>query len=399
MKTNFTILFILISLALCAQETDLKKELFAKREITDCKATALNAVDMAGEKLNNHSFDTLRAILDLWTDTCGVTECAQRLIVMNAILQNQPSLEAIETYYRNDFYLVLKNRIIDSKSPDYQLVYEDNQLYFGYVPLRHSIDSIVEYHARKLLKTKSLTLDEELICTLFSGNAEKFDQTLKEIDEEKKAQVPVKADTILVENISDNQQISAKQQERDFSNWRFSDEITFGVYMGMYGPAGKGEQVIGYNPLIGLTAILPITNRLFGELGAKLRIHINDSDFDFHAMGEKQTVNSNIGLFLGGYLGYHLFQTKRFVFTPKIGAGYEMIDTGIWKETNDEGDRRYYNLQTVNFSIGFSAMTPVFAHSYIGIAANYHYTPYHLSKKLETEFMNNAVSFELFFVF
>lgn len=399
MKINFTILLILLSLSLCAQEIDLKKKLFEKREITDCKATALNAVDMAGEKLNNHSFDTLSAILGLWTDTCGITECAQRLIVMNTIMQNKPSLEAIETYYKNDFYLVLKNRIEDTKRHDYQYIYEDNQLYYGYVPLRHSIDSIVEHHARKLLKTKSLTLDEELICTLFSGDAEKFDQTLKEIDEEKKALASAKADTIIAETIADNQQIYSQKKERNFSNWQFHDDITFGVYAGMYGPIGKGEQVIGFNPLIGLTALLPINDRLFGELSIKLRIHLNDSDFDYHALGETQTVDSDVGLFLGGSLGYHLFQTKRFVFTPKIGAGYEMVNTGIWEETNDEGDRRYYNLRTIHFTMGFSAMTPVFLHSYIGIAANYHYCPYHLSKRLETEFMNNAISFELFFIF
>ena len=398
MKIFYTILLAFLSLSLSAQETDLQKKLYAKREIADCEAIMLNAANMAAQKLKAESLDTLTKILDLCTDTCGITECTQRLTIINTILQNQPSLEAIETYYKNEFHSVLKNRILDSKTIDYQLIYNENRFYFGYVPLRHPLDSIVEYHASKLLKTLSLTDDEALICTLFSGDVSGFDRMLKEIEEENKPKPEEETKIVSATEETAAPQTPIKKRYKDMDYWKFHD-VTVAVYAGMYGPLGSGEQVIGYNPLIGFTGVIPINDRLFAELGAKLRIHLNDSNFDYFAQGETQTVNSDLGVFLGGTLGYKLLYTKRFVFSPKIGAGYEMVSTGIWEEKNNEGDRKYYNLQTVNFTLGVMAMTPVFVHSFIGLAANVHYCPYHLNKKLRTEFINNAASIELFFVF
>ncbi|MCL1822268.1 MAG: hypothetical protein FWG22_05540, partial [Prolixibacteraceae bacterium] len=70
MKIFYTILLAFLSLSLSAQETDLQKKLYAKREIADCEAIMLNAANMAAQKLKAESLDTLTKILDLCTDTC-----------------------------------------------------------------------------------------------------------------------------------------------------------------------------------------------------------------------------------------------------------------------------------------------------------------------------------------
>jgi len=94
-----------------------------------------------------------------------------------------------------------------------------------------------------------------------------------------------------------------------------------------------------------------------------------------------------------------LGKRKKMILISKLGVGLESVSTGISENKNNSQDKTFHDIETINLSLGLSAITPVFKKSYIGIGINYHYCPYHLDKNLLTKFDNNLISTEIFWRF
>jgi hypothetical protein len=346
-------------------------------EIPDCEVLTLNVVNQLSEKLELNQLDSFDIIINDWINSCSISECTQRLIIIKNILDKEESKGSIRTYFENEFHLVLKYRIEDSKKINYGYIYSGYKAYYGYVPLRHSIDSIVQRISINLLKGDHLSPDEKLICIMFSGDTEKFE---KEIKSHEYNESYIKQ--YLLRNFRDNN-----------NSW-----LAYTIYTGVYRPISSND-IFTYSPMFGLTFSSPLRNKLIVELGIKFRLNVNDKSFDYYALGVTNNVNSDVSIFFGGLVSYKLYEREKLILLPKVGVGLETVDTGLSEEKDNSEDKKYLDIETIHLSFGISAMTPVFRKSYLGLGLNYHFCPYGLDENLLTDFDNNLISAELFWRF
>lgn len=346
-------------------------------QIADCELLTTETINKLTNKFNLNQSDSIDFIINDWVKQCGISECTQRLIILKTIKDKKPSEAPIQTYFENNFQQVLEFRIENSKMINYGYIYSGRKSFYGYVPLRHKIDSTLMEESMKLLKTNNLNPDEKLICIMFSGDIEGFD---KEIEKNEYNEGYIKKH--LLKNYRDNS-----------NRW-----LAFNIYSGFYKPM-SGTDIFSYSPMFGFTFSSPLENKLIVEIGLKFRININDNSFKYYALGDTNNVNSDVSIFGGALIGYKIYESKNLILVPKFGIGVEVVGTGISENKNNSQNKTYHDIETVHLSLGLSAMTPVFKKNYIGLGINYHYCPYSIDKNLLTKFDNNLFSTELFWRF
>ena len=378
---RFRIFFLLFlfSFSLYAQQETLIKML-ASDEIPDCESFTLKMMSEISEGFisgNNVHIDSLLYILDFF---CGKSESIQRVKIFNAILNNNLDKEDIEIYLKNDFQTVLNYRKRDSKKKNFLESYNDNIDFYGYLPLNHPIDSIIAKKSKELLQTETVTNDEKFFCILFSSDKYDFERTLTQNEFKN----------------SDSRKINNEIRKQNSRN-----SAAFVLYSGIYRMIGNNNQIFGNNPYIGLSLSTPLKNKIVCDIGMNLRFNVNDSDFQFKAMENTNTVNSKTTILLDVNAGYKIIDKKRIILLPRIGTGYESTGTGLSEKVEVDGEisYKYHNLNMINFSSGFTVYTPVFVKSYVGLSINYHYCPYHWNKKLITKFNNNSLTCEVVYRF
>ncbi len=323
-------------------------------------------------------FDTFDSLTKNLITTRGAIENIQRLIIIHKILKGKPSEKSINDYFTSDYHYKFISRIEDSRKIDFGYQYSSYKSYYDYIPLRHSIDSITIKEAQKLLKTDNITIDERIVCTLFSGDIKTYDKIIKKTSSKK---------SNLVKQLD-----SRRRKSRN--RW-----IGFTIYSGAFKPIGS-KKVFGTSPFWGFTISSPIAYKLIVELGIKYRLNLWDNHFDFYALDKTNNADSNSSAFLGVLIGYKIYESKNIIVLPKFGIGAETVDTGISdNENNDNSNRSYYNVETIHFSLGLTVMTPIFKTSHLGFGINYHYCPYSLEKDLYTTFNENLLSAEVFWRF
>lgn len=346
-------------------------------EIVDCELLTLKTINKLSSDFKLNQLDSFDLIINDWIKQCGISECTQRLIILKNIKDKKASDASIQVYFENNFHRVLRNRIEDSKRINFGYIYSDSKAYFGFVPLRHQIDSIVVEESIKLLKTNTLNPDEKLICIMFSGDIEGFDKEIKKHEY----------------NEGYIKQYLLKDYRDNNNRW-----LAFSIYTGFYRPISTND-IFSNSPMFGLTFSSPLSNKLIVELGIKFRININDGSFNYYALGDTNHVNSDVSIFGGVLIGYKIYESKKIILVPKFGIGIESVGTGISEKKNNSQDKTYHDVETIHLSFGLSAMTPVFRKSYVGVGINYHFCPYQLDKNLYTKFENNLISTEIFWRF
>ena len=382
MKPLFTFLFFISSITLFGQDDALLRLIATgKDDIRDCRAIVPEIMSKVSEKFNSNKTADADSLIDLLIVYCGRTESVQRALVFNAILNRKTSSQEIQTYFKNDFQEVFEHRRIDSESPRFESLYKENIEYYGYLPLRHPVDLAITNKAKELLLQGNLSNDEKLMCILFSEGNKAFNKEIAKPG-------------------YDNTELKNVRREKRRAEARNYPSVI--VSAGMYGTLGSKNRVFGYNPIVRGFISTALKHKVIVDAGFGIKFNANDRDFLFLANNRINTVNSKTTIFLDIYTGYKLYDSKKVIFIPKLGIGYESMGTGQWEWITNEYDeevQKYHNLETINLSAGFSAMTPVFTKNYIGLSLNYHYSPYHLNKKLHTKINNNALNCEVFFRF
>ncbi len=364
--TYFILLILITSYAYCYQNEIIETKV-------DCEIISLNAVDILSEYFSNNQYDSTESIITEWVQQCGESEFTKRILILKKILNNESSIDFIKSYFQNNFHIKLKSRINNSRANNFGYRYSSWKEGFNYVPLRHRIDSIIIQKSLKLLETESLSQDEKLICTLFSGNVEEFDNLIYEDEYE---------ESFISNFIID--EIIEYHKER----------LAFTYYAGLINPIGTNK-IFNNSMLIGLTLCSPLAYKLNIELGVKVRYNNSDKDFQYSAKGDTILVNSNYTIFFGAFVGYKIFDNKEFIILPKIGIGLESVNAKpLQKKNYDEPDT--YEINTLHLSLGLSVIKKIFTYRYIGIQFNYHYCPYQFNKNLLTSFNNNLFSCEIF---
>jgi len=343
----------------------------------DCEEVTLKSVNLMVDIFKKNELNRFDSIMETWIKQCDLSECAQRLLILKKMIDQDSSMVFIQTYLKHDFHRVLRNRVEDAENSAYSYYYNENKAYFGYVPLRHPIDSLVKSEALKLLDSFALNPDERLICIMFSGNATRFD---KEVDKSEYNNYFVK------------QHLLKSYREL---NDKF---LAYTLYAGFFHPLNNND-IFKYSPSIGFSISSPINNKFIVEIGMKIRININDDSFIYYALDDSNKVNSDVSVFFGVQFGYKIAASKNLILIPKIGIGLETVDTGIESSSYEEEESTYYNLETAHFSIGLTAMKPVFKKGYTGIGINYHYCPYQIDNNLLTKIYPHLFSAELVYRF
>lgn len=371
MRIGLAILLFSLCNILSAQSND------TSGRIVDCESLSFHTAEKTLELFKDNRFDSFDSIIQDLIKHCGISEVTQRGIILKRIKNNQSSLNAIQTYIENDFQYVLLDRIEYSKEIDYGYIYSESKAYFGYVPLRHSIDTILRLESLSLLETNALSPDERLICILFSGDVELFEKELKK-----------------------KQYDESFVKEYLFEKYRYNSNrwLAYTIYSGVFRPISSND-IFSYSPMIGVSISNSFNSKFIVELGVKVRFNVNDESFEYYAIGDTNIVNSAISIFMGASIGYKAYVSEKLVLIPKFGIGLESVNTGLSEQKRNSDDKTYHDIETLHLSLGLSAMTPVFRKDYIGIGVNFHYCPYQLDKNLLTNFDNNLVSAELFWRF
>ncbi len=377
MRLTLLLVFIILFKLTQSQISPLQKKLKAEREIINCETVAFNAADLIYEQWSIANFDSCDLITNEWIALCGSGEFIRRMVIIEHILQNKEVTDSIQSYISKEFYLKFRWRSMDSKRADFGNYYTKNEGYFDFVPLRHPLDSLLFKSASDILRSDTLSDDERLICTLFSGDTERFESAVLK-KEYKNSHIGSYA---------------RKKLSNDRQRW-----LMFNIYTGVFHPIGK-EQIFSFSPTIGLSVTSPMMYKLIGELGFKIRINLNDNEFKYYALGDTNLVNSGTSIFLGGFLGYTLFSNDKITIIPKIGIGLEDVDTGLSRDKDNSDQTEYFNLKTIHLSGGITAMVPVRIANFIGLGLSYHYCPYQWDKNLYTKISNHQISAELFYRF
>lgn len=345
-------------------------------DVVDCEALTLTAVNQLANGFSQNRFHLFDEFTKDWIKHCGVSECTQRLIILNNIIERKPSQASIQVYFENNFHDVFWDRVHYAKRIDFGYVYSSGKLYFGYVPLRHPVDSVVAAASNHLMKTQTLEPDEKLLCLLFSGDIDGYE---KEIEKSE----------------YDNGFIKPYLLNKLRAN--YDRGMGFTLYSGAYRPLSNNG-VFANSPMVGFTFSSRVTSKFMAEIGVKVRMNINDKSFEYIVNGDTNTVNSKASVFFGGVLGYTIYERPKFMVMPKIGAGLEMVHTGITTQDKNE-DEENHDIETLHVSFGCALMFPVAKKSYFGFGINYHYCPYDFDDNLITKFSNNLVSTEVFYRF
>jgi len=374
-KTKMRIPLIIIILFLSFQSNGQNND--SIKRIVDCELLTTNKLNQITEILSKEQFEISDVIIDELIKQCGVSEFIQRLIILRNIIEKKSTNASILKYFENDMHYVYRDRIQDSKKINFGYVYSNRKAYYGYIPLRHEIDSIIINKAVTLLETDSLNLDERLICIIFTGQFELFE---KEIEKRQYKQSCIK-----------------QYLKKDYREYRKNFPY-FTIYTGIFRPLNSND-IFTYSPMFGFTICNPMIDKYTIEFGFKFRRNIHDDSFDYFALEKNNQVNSKYSLFFGGLVGYKVIESEKLILTPKFGLGFETVDTGISEKKRNSAEETSYNLETANFTVGISAMTPVFRRSYLGIGINYHFCPYNLDKNLLTKIESNLMSIEIFWRF
>jgi len=370
MKTWILLLCTILSINLNSQEN------FKTEDTYDCDQLIKKHLDQLTEELSLRNFTKVDSILHLWESNCGSNETSQRLKITSNINQKKCIENDLKIYLENGFVSQYLYRINTSRKIDYGFRYSDNKSYFGYIPLRHHIDSLVQKISQNNLKNYSLSKDEQLISLLFSENIEEFKSAVKRNE--------------------NRSTLIALYLQKGYSEY-FMSVINFNVYLGVFSPLSKND-IFSKSPMLGLSLSSPLGYKMILEICFKLRFNINDESFKYYESNQINEVNSPSSAFFGIQAGYKLLQSKHLIIIPKAGFGVESVSTGL-ETTSKNSDDSFSAIETLHLSIGMSALSPLMYKGYIGFGINYHYCPYHLDKNLLTQIDNHLISAEMFYRF
>jgi hypothetical protein len=381
--SNKYIFIIILSLFLFSsygQQAELIK-ILSSDEIPDCEKITLEIMDEISKSFLLNNKEKSDSLIELLEFLCGKNESIQRVIIFNSILNNNFDKKDIETYLKKDYTIVLEHRKRDSKSSEFAEFYEDNKEYYGYLPLRHSIDAIITDKSKEMLKSDTVSENEKLFCTLFANDLRTFKREL-----------------------SDNKYKNSitKKVWNETKYQKSLNYFAIEIESGMHSMIGNKNLIFRHNPYIGFCISTPLKNKFIWDFGMNIRFNVNDSDFLYYAMGDTNLVNSNTTQLFYLNVGYKLLDKKGFIIIPKIGAGFESTGTGLSETVEDEEDGeyvKYYSLHALNLSSGVKILRKVCVRNYLGLSVNYHFCPYQWNKKLVTQFNNNSLSCELVFRF
>lgn len=359
----------------------------------NCERYTVETLPLLAKALNSNDFDKIEPLLNSLQTSCGINEFEQRLRILIQIIDRKNSAAAIDLYWNNQFDKNFLQRLDAADQDDFSTQYEQHKEKYNFVPLRHPLDGLIKVRAKALLASDSYTLtdQEKDILQLFSDTEIANDVQGQQANEQ------------------DNQQrFPVPKVYRD----RQKAKLGYVASIGVVTPLGGANKIFGTNINFGFMLMSSLERKFIFEGGFKVRINSNDRNIDYNYEGSNVSVNSSATAFMGGTVGYKVFDNDKFILIPKGILGIDITDTGITESAYSSGyydpDGYYYDggytdrmvtINNVHLGLSLASLFRMKNQKYIGFELGYHYTPYDASSKVLIPIQANYGSLELFFRF
>ena len=359
----------------------------------NCDQHTAEILPLLTKTLNNNDFDKIDPLLNSIQASCGTNEFVQRLRILIYIIEKKNTTTEIKHYIDNQFDKNFLQRLDAADQEDFLTQYEQHKEKYNFVPLRHPLDGLIKVRAKALLASDSYTLtdQEKTILELFS------DTEVSDAVQDQQA------------NEQDNQQrFPTPKVYRD----RQKAKLGYVPSIGVVTPLGGANKIFGTNINFGFMLMSSLERKFIFEGGFKVRINSNDRNIDYNYEGSNVSVNSSATAFMGGAVGYKVFDNDKFILIPKGILGIDITDTGITESAYSSGyydpDGYYYDggytdrmvtINNVHLGLAFASLFRMKNQKYIGFELGYHYAPYDASSKVLIPIQANYGSLELFFRF
>ncbi len=359
----------------------------------NCDRHTAEILPLLTKTLNNNDFDQIDPLLNSMQASCGVNEFVQRLRILVYIIEKKNTTTEIKHYVDNQFDKIFLQRLDAADREDFAAQYDQDKAKYNFVPLRHPLDGLIKVRAKALLASDSYTLNdqEKDILQLFSDTD--------------------------VANAVQQQQADGQDNQQRFPTpkvYRDRQKAKMGYVpsIGVVTPLGGANKIFGTNISFGFMLMSSLERKFIFEGGFKVRINSNDRNIDYNYEGSNVSVNSSATAFMGGAVGYKIFDNDKFILIPKGILGIDITDTGITESAYSSGyydpDGYYYDggytdrmvtINNVHLGLGLASLFRMKNQKYIGFELCYHYTPYDASSKVLSPIQANYGSLELFFRF
>ncbi|WP_312186702.1 hypothetical protein [Sphingobacterium sp.] len=358
-----------------------------------CASQTQQILPLLTQSLNNNEFTKIDPLLNTLQASCGITEFTERLRILLLIIEKKNSAVEIRRYLDNQFDKNLVQRLDAADRDDFANQYEQNKAKYNFYPLRHALDNLVKIRAKALLISDSYTLNDEEqdILHLFSDTENTRSISGVQVEEQQEAQEYTKP--IVYKN-------------------RHKAKLGYVPSIGVMGPLSGTNKIFGPNLTLGFMFMSSLEKKFIFEGGIKVRINSNDRNFDYRYEGTSVSINSPATIFMGGAVGYKIYDNDKFILIPKGIIGIDITDTGITENVYSSGfydEYGYYydggytdrmvTINNVHLGLGLSSLFQMKNKKYIGFELGYHYAPYDSGSKVLTPIQANYGSVELFFRF
>ena len=359
----------------------------------NCEQQTVKILPLLTKTLNNNDFDKIDPLLNSIQASCGTNEFVQRLRILVYIIEKKNSTTEIQHYVDNQFDKIFLQRLDAADREDFAGQYDQDKAKYNFVPLRHPLDNLIKVRAKALLVSDSYTLSdqEKDILQLFSDT-----------------DVPQSVQDPQIDTQNDQQRFPTPKVYRD----RQKAKLGYVPSIGVVTPLGGANKIFGTNINFGFMLMSSLERKFIFEGGLKVRINSNDRNIEYNYEGSNVSVNSSATAFMGGAVGYKVFDNDKFILIPKGILGIDITDTGITESAYSSGyydpDGYYYDggytdrmvtINNVHLGLGLASLFRMKNQKYIGFELGYHYAPYDASSKVLSPIQANYGSFELFFRF
>jgi len=354
-----------------------------------CEKHTAEILPLLTGALNSNEFDKIDPLLNTLQASCGVTEFGQRLRILLLIIDKKDSGTEIERYIGNQLDKTFVQRLDAADQDDFASQYEQNKGKYNFYPLRHPLDNLIKIRAKALLSSGNYTLnnDERTILHLFADTNSPEDEQAPQNTEQ------------------------PMNRPQTYGN-RSRSKLGYVPLIGVMSPLGGANKVFGINFMFGFMLMSSLERKLIFEGGFNVRINSNDKNIAYNYEGSDVTVNSSATGFIGGSVGYKIFDNEKCILIPKGIIGIDITDTGITESIYSDGyydpDGYYYEggyndrmvtINNVHLGLGFSSLFQMKNQKYVGVEVAYHYAPYDASSKVLTPIQSNYGTAAFFFRF
>lgn len=349
-----------------------------------CEDLMSESIATISQLLERNDFVRLDSVLQMMQERCSDNEVLQRVGILSMIIQKKPSEKAITSYITNAYDELLIKRLDDAAHSDYTSIYTRNRAVFGYVPLRHAIDSLVHVKSVALLNTSTyhLSATETSMLLLYTDHVDAY-----------------------LTRTGKKKPVSVADRLNDIE--RRKDRFSFVLSGGVYTPMNAVNPIFRTSPIFGVGLLSALSRDWVFDGFFKVRPNTDSRPFQYDHGGSTQTVRSNASYLMGASAGYKVLDGGDYLLLGKLGLAFEAATTELsgttyWGHSPNSGIYSYSKWNTVNtynLSAGVSAMKLLFGGTFIGVQVHYHYSPYNNYDRLVTPIASDYVSAELFLRF